>query len=177
MLIHNERDVLIQSLEKEMTVSTQELHLSDALALQWIGSLIGLIEQCDGGVDTGNAVVEALPHVTDVPVRCQNALRDFKLMEHVTVAGTIAALVGIVTAYIIVPHRERGVDILSGNPNGIGRDDEVINILGRLHLFIRQNTLWGLFVKEVGAAGRQHAESQGSYIYRLFHGSDNSVRM
>ena len=120
MLIHNERDVLIQSFEKEMSVSPQEFHLSDALVLELIGSLIRLVEQRNSSVDTGDTVVQPLPHVADIPVRRQDTLRDFELMEHVAVAGAVAAFVGVVTAYIIVPHRERGVDVLSGNPDGIG---------------------------------------------------------
>ena len=61
----------------------------------------------DGTIHARDAVVKAYPHVVDVPVGGEHTLLDFQLMEHVTVARTRTALVGIVGTHLKVPHRER----------------------------------------------------------------------
>ena len=92
------------TLQEEMTVGTQELHLAHALVFQRIILRVELFELCQGGVNARDAVVEACPHVADVPVGRQYALRDFQLMEHVAVARSVTAFVGIVGTHVEVPH-------------------------------------------------------------------------
>ena len=94
-----------------MCVSTEELHLGQALLLHRKRIVTG-VQEGDGAVDTGKAVVKAHPHVVDIPVGGQHTLLHFELMEHVTIAGATTTLVGIVGANIIVPHGEGGIDVL-----------------------------------------------------------------
>ena len=102
----NERNVLVQTLEEEVAVSTEELHLSHTLVLERIGCGVELLELSQCCVDTRDAVVQTLPHIADVPVGSKDALRNLELVEHVAVGCTVAALIGVVRAHVEVPHRE-----------------------------------------------------------------------
>ena len=104
VLVDNKRDMLIQTLQQEVTIGTQELHLGQSLLLH---VEIALVQQGNGTVHTRETVIQAHPHVVDVPVGGEHTLLDFQLMEHVTVARTRTALVGIVGTNLKVPHRER----------------------------------------------------------------------
>ena len=104
VLVHHERNVLVEALQQEVCIGSQELHLGHALLLHVV---VAGVEQCDGAVHTREAVVQAYPHVVDIPVGGEHALLHFQLMEHVAVAGARTALVGVVGAHVEVPHRER----------------------------------------------------------------------
>ena len=104
VLVDNKRDMLIQTLQQEVTIGTQELHLGQSLLLH---VEIAHVQQGNGTVHTRETVIQAHPHVVDVPVGGEHTLLDFQLMEHVTVARTRTALVGIVGTNLKVPHRER----------------------------------------------------------------------
>ena len=116
VLVDNKRDMLIQTLQQEVTIGTQELHLGQSLLLH---VEIALVQQGNGTVHTRETVIQAYPHVVDVPVGGEHTLLDFQLMEHVAVARTRTALVGIVGTNLKVPHRERGVDIFCRGKDGI----------------------------------------------------------
>ena len=101
--------LLIESLQEEVTVSSQEFHLADAGIALGIFLCAHVVEHLKCRVRAGNGVVEALPHVGDVPVGGHDSLLDLKGVEHVAIFRTVASLVGIVAAYVEVPHREGGV--------------------------------------------------------------------
>ena len=105
VLVDDKGDVLVQTLEQEVAIGTQELHLGQALRLHVV-AVVSLLEQSNGTVHARQAVVQPYPHVINVPVGGEYTLLDFKLMEHVTVAGTVTTLVGIITTDVKVPHRE-----------------------------------------------------------------------
>ena len=50
--IHDERYVLVQTLQKEMPVGTEELHFGQTFRLLRIDGCIGLVEQCNGRIHT-----------------------------------------------------------------------------------------------------------------------------
>ena len=125
-LVHHEGYVLVEALQQEVCVGTQELHLSQSLLLH---AVVARVEQCDGGVYTRNAVVEAHPHVVDVPVGGKHTLLHLQLVEHVAVARSGTALVGIVAADVEVPHGVRGVDVLRRSEYSVGRDCHSFGVL------------------------------------------------
>ena len=95
----------------------------------------------------------------EVPVGRQDALLDFQLVEHVTVAGTVAALVGVVGTDVKVPHGEGGVDVLGRCKDGIGGHHHAFGIGGVFRLLITQGSLGNLFGQEL-VAGKKDAASQ-----------------
>ena len=104
--LDDERDVLVEPFEQEMAVRTQEIHLAETLLLQLIIRLVRIIEHVNSGIDTTQTVVQAHPHIVDIPVGGKNTLTDFQLVEDVAVGGSVTALVGVVRADVEIPHRE-----------------------------------------------------------------------
>ena len=103
---NNKRHVLVQTLQQEVPVRTEELHLAQALCLERITVIHG-VERVNGGIHTAQTVVQTYPHVVDVPVGGHYALRYLQLVEHIAVILADAALVGVIRTDIVVPHRER----------------------------------------------------------------------
>ena len=141
-----------------MAVTAQEFHLCQALLLHG-EAVIALVQQGDGAVDAGQAVVQADPHVVDVPVGGKDTLLDFELVEHITVAGAVAALVSVIGAHVEVPHGEGGVDILGRSEDGVGGHHHAFRIGGVFHLLVAQRGLGNLFGQDL-VAGKDDAAGQ-----------------
>ena len=86
-----------------MRVRTQEAHLAEALLLEFV-AIVHRVERVDCRIDTAQTVIETYPHVVDIPVGSEDALRDLQLVEDVTVILGDTTFIGIVRAHVIVPH-------------------------------------------------------------------------
>ena len=102
-----------------MTVSTQEIHLTQTLLFEFI-TVIHLQQHIDSCIYTAQTVIETAPHIIDIPVGGKDTSGDLQLMEDITIRFTVSAFVGVIRADIEVPHGERGVDILSRDEDSIG---------------------------------------------------------
>ena len=149
--------ILVQALEQEVSVRPQEVHLSQALVLQFVG-IIHAVQCIDSGIHAAEAVVQAHPHVVDIPVGGQDALRYLQLMKHVTVACAVAALVGVIAADIEVPHRETGVDVLCRDKDGVCGYNHVLHLCRIFYLILAQRCLRRIMVKKVATRQYCHAE-------------------
>ena len=143
-----------------MTIGTQEFHLCLALLLHGI-VITSFIKQGDGTVHTRKTVVKTNPHIVDIPVGGEHTLLHLQLMEHVAIAGSATAFVGIIAAHVEIPHRERRVDIFGSGKDCVGRYHHGLCVLRCLYLLIAQRTLWDMLIQEVRAAC-QNASSTGS---------------
>lgn len=169
VLVDREGDVLIETFEKEMAVAAQETHLGNSTVAQRIARGVHRAEHLKRRVGTRDGVVEAFPHIGDVPVGGHDALRHLEGVEHVAVLRTVAALVGVVGANVEIPHRERRVDVLGRNPYGISRNHQIVDILRVEHLLLVESALGLLLVEEVVAAGRGQGKSGQGGVYSFFH--------
>ena len=82
-------------------------------------------------------------------------------MEHVTIAGSVATLIGIIAADIKVPHREGRVDVFGCSEDSVSRDNQVIHIAWVLHHVAVEHTLRFLVVQKVRATCRTHQGKNG----------------
>ena len=177
--LDDERDVLVEPFEQEMTVRTEEIHLAETLLLEFVFCLIRVIQHVDSRINTTQTVVQAHPHIVDIPVGGQDAFGDLQLVEHITVGGTVTALVGVVRADIEIPHREGGVNILRGDEHRICGNYDIIHILRVGSLFQTERSLRLVVIeKRVTGSEQQSTKEQSTkyyFIHCMFHNFSLSI--
>ena len=170
-LVH-ERNLLEETLQLEVTIGAEELHLSSTL-LDDGALLISTCKDVERKADTRKIVVELVPDGAEWPVGGHHTGALLKAVERFAIGEIRTAYIGVVRTGVVVPEREGSIHILDGNEACISRNEHIVDILRILYLVLSQRGLWHLFLQEVGTARhtKDYADYANKFICR-FHNRD-----
>ena len=163
--------MLEQTFQLEVTVGTQKLHLCRTLLNLRI-VLVGIHQHIHRERDTRQILIHSVPDIVIRPILGCDTYAHFHNMELTTVRLVRATNVCIVGAGVIIPQREGRIHVFNAQQTSIGRDKDIVNILGIFYLVLNQCCLRHLLFQKVGTCCEHHATDEDAYCF-IYLGNHN----
>ena len=116
-LVH-ERNLLEETLQLEMTIGAEELHLGSTL-LDDGALLVGTCKDVERKADTREIVIELVPDGAERPIGGHHTRALLQAVERFAIGEIRTAYISVVRTGIVVPKREGSIHILDGNEASI----------------------------------------------------------